>query len=453
MLIVLMYVLSTDLHAQSVGGNTTGATTYCTYTNSGFLGLAGHTGSVVNWQFSIDGGLSWNWVTPVNTLANQGYFNLTQTTCYRAVVQLTGWPADTSTVTCVTINQPTVPGTLSGGNSFCGTSGSGTLTLAGSIGTILNWQSSTDGGATWTSIANTTTTHSYSGVTQTTLYEVVVQNTGMCFVDTSTQASVVILAPSVSGSLAFSGNDTVCYYLNSGSINLSGNTGAVTGWLSSANGGLSWTPVTNTTTTQPYLGLINDTTYAAIVQNGTCPPDTTAALQLNVFPPPAPVNAGTDTTIMAGESVQLNGVGTGTPFWLPIAGLDNPVVYTPVASPGGTTSYTLVVTDANSCINTDTVLVIVNQPSFTGTASNYFSPNGDGVNDAWFIEDILYFPTNEVFVYNIYGQEVYSKKGYINDWKGTYNGSDLPDGTYYYVLKFSDSSTLLKGSVDILRKK
>jgi gliding motility-associated-like protein len=90
---------------------------------------------------------------------------------------------------------------------------------------------------------------------------------------------------------------------------------------------------------------------------------------------------------------------------------------------------------------------------FDGTITNLFTPNGDGINDTWFIKDIGKYPESEVFVYNIYGKLVYTKKGYTNDWQGTYNGADLPDGTYYYVLRFEDNDKISKGSLDILRSK
>jgi len=90
---------------------------------------------------------------------------------------------------------------------------------------------------------------------------------------------------------------------------------------------------------------------------------------------------------------------------------------------------------------------------YNGMISNLFTPNADGFNDFWYLQDILNFPDNEVTVYNIYGNQVYNKKAYTNDWAGTYNGAELPDGTYYYVLKFDNSDKIIKGSVDILRNK
>jgi gliding motility-associated-like protein len=36
-------------------------------------------------------------------------------------------------------------------------------------------------------------------------------------------------------------------------------------------------------------------------------------------------------------------------------------------------------------------------------------------------------------------------------WDGTYNGDPLPDGTYYYVIEFTDSEDVVKGAVNIIR--
>jgi len=38
-------------------------------------------------------------------------------------------------------------------------------------------------------------------------------------------------------------------------------------------------------------------------------------------------------------------------------------------------------------------------------------------------------------IFNRWGDKVFTTKGYQNDWEGTYNGNDLPAGTYYYIFK------------------
>lgn len=447
-LLLLFCCVVTHTRAQSVGGTISGAATFCSCTNSGFLALVGYNGAIQGWESSTDGGMSWT--STSNILNQQSYTNLCQSTCYRAIVTAAGFPPDTSAVACMTVYQPSAGGTISGGGTFCAGSGNGTLTLSGNTGNPTNWQYSTDNGATWLSVANTTTTLNYTSITQNTIYEAVVQNGPTCPSDTSSQAIFNIDSLSSAGTI--SGNDTVCFGANSGTINLSGITGIVSTWAYSTDNGLSWTPIPNVTTTQNYSNLTQQTLYAAIVQNASCPADTSLPVTIGVFAPFA-VSAGNDTSVEIGSSLVLNGSGTGAAIWSPATGLNSTTMYTPTSTPSNDIVYTLTVLDSNGCTNSDNVSITVIFPQFTGMISNLFTPNADGINDTWYIQDIENFPGNEVFVYNIYGNKVYEKKDYMNDWKGTYNGAALPDGTYYYILKFDDGSKPLKGSLDILRNK
>lgn len=77
----------------------------------------------------------------------------------------------------------------------------------------------------------------------------------------------------------------------------------------------------------------------------------------------------------------------------------------------------------------------------------YLSPNGDGDNDVFLIENIERSQDHEVYVYDKWGQEVYRSKKYLNDWKG----SDLPNGAYVYVVKENDISITYKGKLIIER--
>lgn len=446
--LLFFFSVSLGLDAQSVGGTTSGAATYCSSVNSGFLSVTGFTGSILSWASSTDGGTTW---TPIsNVTATQSYFNLSQTTCYIAIVQDGAFPPDTSSISCITVFLPSVGGTIAGGGTFCVGSGPGTLSLSGNTGNVLYWQFSTDGGTTWTMVSDTNTNLAYTNISTNTLYAAVVQNGGSCPMDTSSFASFSIDMPSIGGSVT--ADDSVCFVFNLGTVNLSGNTGTVTGWVSSTDGGITWLPIVNTTSSLTYSGLIQNTWYAAIVQNGTCSPDTSTSAAITVFTP-FPVSAGNDTTISAGQSLTLNGSGSGFPLWSSGSTLSNSTIFNPVATPPATTNYVLTVTDVNGCINSDAVLITVIQPDFNGIISNLFTPNGDGVNDYWYIQDIQNYPENEVFIFNIYGQQLYDQKNYTNDWGGTYNGKELPDGTYYYVLKLTDPELVLKGSLDILRNK
>ena len=431
----------------TVPGTITGATTVCAAGNSGNLTLSGYTGAILGWESSINSGGVW---TPIsNGTASEAYLNLTQPIWYRARVKSGSCIADTTANFVINVSPATVGGTLSGGGVYCGVPATGTLTLAGYFGTISSWASSANNGITWIPIANTTAAENYTNLSVTKWYKVIVQS-GSCLADTSNIMIVSVAPQTAAGTIALS--STACLGSNLDTLLLSGNIGNITGWISSVNSGVSWSPISNTTSSQIYSGLTQTTWYAAIVQSGACSIDTTQHVIITVVAQPA-VSAGNDAAITQGQSIVLGGSGTGTPLWSPASGLSDPSVFSPTASPNSTVSYILTVTDINGCISSDTIVITVTQSVFRGKVSNLFTPNGDGINEYWYIEGIQNVPDCEVFVYNIYGKEVYSKKGYNNDWQGTYNGAELPDGTYYYIIKFENSDRIRKGSLDILRSK
>ncbi len=88
-----------------------------------------------------------------------------------------------------------------------------------------------------------------------------------------------------------------------------------------------------------------------------------------------------------------------------------------------------------------------------------FTPgDGDGVNDTWVIPGIMNYPNNEVMVFNRWGSKVYTAKGYMNDWTGEMNfgiqlsdNTELPTGTYYYVIDLGDGTEAITGFVFIQR--
>ncbi|MCB0552793.1 MAG: gliding motility-associated C-terminal domain-containing protein [Phaeodactylibacter sp.] len=88
---------------------------------------------------------------------------------------------------------------------------------------------------------------------------------------------------------------------------------------------------------------------------------------------------------------------------------------------------------------------------------NAITPNGDGLNDALIFDQLLLnpdkFPDNELIIFNRWGDIVYKAKPYTNDWQGVnMSGEDLPDGTYYYILRLViGSGEIIRGDVTILK--
>ena len=83
-----------------------------------------------------------------------------------------------------------------------------------------------------------------------------------------------------------------------------------------------------------------------------------------------------------------------------------------------------------------------------------FSPNGDGINDTWVIQDIDLFPKNVVRVFSRSGKLVFKKNYYKNDWDGVSNqisamGIKLPAGPYVYIIDLGDNFKPIRGWIYI----
>ena len=86
------------------------------------------------------------------------------------------------------------------------------------------------------------------------------------------------------------------------------------------------------------------------------------------------------------------------------------------------------------------------------TFPEFFSPNGDGINDLWVIGEIERYSSNRVSVYDTSGVLVFSKENYENLWDGTFNGIDLPSASYLYMIDVDNNGTIdFKGWVYITR--
>lgn len=100
-----------------------------------------------------------------------------------------------------------------------------------------------------------------------------------------------------------------------------------------------------------------------------------------------------------------------------------------------------------------TANIRVKYPDDQCVITNVVTPNGDGKNDFLIIScvDGELFPNNELIIFNQWGSEVFRANPYNNDWGGTYNGSDLPDGTYYYVFKSTPDAEAQTGFITLYR--
>ena len=90
---------------------------------------------------------------------------------------------------------------------------------------------------------------------------------------------------------------------------------------------------------------------------------------------------------------------------------------------------------------------------------NGFSPNGDGINDVFYIDGLEKYPNNDIIIFNRWGNEVFSAQPYNNDWNGKsvsgnlkVSGEVVVDGTYYFVLNLNEPGELpVNGFIELRR--
>ncbi|MCU0321807.1 MAG: PKD domain-containing protein [Chitinophagaceae bacterium] len=156
----------------------------------------------------------------------------------------------------------------------------------------------------------------------------------------------------------------------------------------------------------------------------------------NILVEPALANAGRDTTVLENQPFVLQGSGGATYFWQPPIGLDNITKANPTGILNNNQQYVLRATTAQGCISFDTVVITVLRNL---KIPNAFSPNGDGINETWGIEQLKDYPNAVVQIFNRNGQLMFTAKGNnTTAWNGTINNQPVPVGTYYYVITLNN---------------
>lgn len=212
-------------------------------------------------------------------------------------------------------------------------------------------------------------------------------------------------------------------------------------------------PVQNDTSNMLIISNLNDgDTITVIGQDSTCIAYSNM-LVVDVFPLPT-AYAGEDTTVYIGASVQLEGEGGLDYLWSPDSSLNCANCQDPLATVFETTPYTLLVSDANGCKDLDTVVVIIDReidPRDVLFIPNAITPNGDGVNEAWNIRNLELYPDNQITILNRWGDVILDAAPYLVSWDGTYKGTSVPDGTYYYLIKLNAIGQTLNGPLTVVR--
>jgi gliding motility-associated-like protein len=118
----------------------------------------------------------------------------------------------------------------------------------------------------------------------------------------------------------------------------------------------------------------------------------------------------------------------------------------------GSYTVTLIVTDANGCTDTISVIIEVVDPACNGKrciiVPNVFTPNGDGNNDFLVFKHLEKYD-NYLSVYNRWGTLIYEQDNYKNQW----DGGEISEGSYFFILDviIDNKTETYKGVVNVLR--
>lgn len=360
---------------------------------------AGNDGTVCNFSttnntFTLSGNAdasrpyetgTWSFVTAANgaTINNvnnpAATITFTQPGTYELKWTITNGGACTPSSDNVIINVYATPvaGNLSASSTSICKGNSVTITNQSVTGQVQLWQFKRPyTQTTWTDTLVTGASITFNNVTDTFLVRSKVVSSGapICTTEVFTTAVQINVAPpTIAGTT--SADKTECKGSNSGTITLSGYTGTIVRWESSVNNGVSWSTITNTTTTQSYLNLNQTTLYRAVVKSGTCAEAFSTVTTITIVNPVTAPNAGADVKLCNANTVTLLGntpASNETGTWSLVVG--NPVSFSSSNTPSTTItglqvgSYTFQWTINNNVCppQSDQVDVIV-YPSITNT--------------------------------------------------------------------------------------
>ena len=158
--------------------------------------------------------------------------------------------------------------------------------------------------------------------------------------------------------------------------------------------------------------------------------------------------AGVPLTLMA----TVSGTGDSYAWFRNNTPLSGETTGTITVTPAQNTVYVVQVTDAQGNVASDTLAVsVIECPAVALEVPSGFTPDGDGTNETWVIENISDYEQRVVEIYDRFGHQIFRSEGYQTPWDGTYQGELLPVGTYYYLIILNGGEITRKGSVTILR--
>ena len=393
-------------------------------TNTGSIAAIA-SGGTSPYQYSINGGVTWQGSGTFNNLGGGSYTILAKdaTPCGGASMQVN-----------ILVNNSI---TLSGGNNTTICKGDTTMLSATTNATNYAWSPSTG-------LSDTTILNPKAFPTVTTKYYITA-TMGPCSKKDSVK--ITVRPPP----LANAGKDTtVCFGKD---VQLNGMGGITYAWIPALY--LNNASVQNPLVIKPPEGIHQYSLKVTDVFGCHSFNNAVVTIKVNA---PARLFAGNDTSVAINQPVQLhafdiNNIGFINYLWSPAYGLNNAAVQNPVATLDRDITYFVSGITFDNCAGKDTIVIKV----FKGPAiyvPNAFSPNGDGLNDILKAIPIGMKEFRHFSIYNRYGQVIFTTTNATIGWNGTLNGTRQPAGTYTWeaeAVDWNGTVVIKKGTTILLR--
>lgn len=207
-----------------------------------------------------------------------------------------------------------------------------------------------------------------------------------------------------------------------------------------------WTPsagLSNPRVANPYATPDSTTTYMVkgLKSGNSCGSDSAFVL-VKINPVPT-VDAGSDKTTTVGMPVDLDPVVSPDVTdvnWYPTSDLSRSGEFGITVRPTQNTEYTVEARNIHGCVARDKVNVIVGCNGSNLFVPNTFSPNGDGMNDIFYLRGTGIQKVRTIRIFNRWGELVFTRDGFMpNDpafgWDGKYKGVQLNNDVFVYMIE------------------
>ena len=84
--------------------------------------------------------------------------------------------------------------------------------------------------------------------------------------------------------------------------------------------------------------------------------------------------------------------------------------------------------------------------------TNTFSPNRDRFNDTWGVPEVRFYEGARISVYDRGGLRLFYTENPDIRWDGTFEGKEMPVGTYYWVIQVKETGEIRRGVLNLIRK-